>query len=382
MDFSNTKVAFYHQNNRQLRMSYWLFSMLDQTWLVALGKWSVMLGQKLGLPLHWLLKPNVFNHFCGGETVEKCRKVIDRLHNAGISAILDYSVEAQSGKVDFEKNTGIIIKTVDNAGSDRRIPFAVFKFTALGSIEDMMPFDPQQLTPAQQAIFDRVNRICKTAWEQRVSVLLDAEESWIQPFIDYVSNEMTMRYNEGYAIVFQTCQMYRKDRLAYVEQCIEQFKSTGRRVGLKLVRGAYMEKERNRAEDMGYPSPIHDTKHDTDQAFDSATVLCLENLHTVSVMVGSHNENSCHLAITKMWELNIDHDDHRVWFAQLYGMSDHISFNLANENYNVAKYLPFGPVKEVIPYLIRRAEENTSVKGQSNRELELIKSEMRRRKRR
>ena len=317
--------------------------------------------------------------------MEESDQKTEELAKYKVKTILDYSVEGKEREEDFNRSAEMILATVDNASTHKDIPFAVFKMTGMGRFALLQKINEKKdLTDSEKEEFervvDRVDRICKKGFELDIPIMIDAEESWIQDTIDELCDRMMEKYNKQKAIVFNTVQLYRHDRLQYLKDSIENARNKGLKYGIKLVRGAYMEKERERAQKHGYPSPINATKEDTDRDFDGAIKVCVDNIETVSTVCGSHNEKSSAYLVELMTEKNIAKNDERLYFAQLLGMSDHISFNLSDAGYNVAKYVPFGPVYDVTPYLIRRTEENTSIKGQSSRELSLIKQERQRRK--
>lgn len=386
ISFENTAVAFANKSDKDLKRAYKLFKLVGNATLVKLGKWATNIALKLRLPIKGIVKKTIFKQFCGGETIDECDKTIGELANYGIGTILDYSVEGKTSSEDFEATCQEIIATLEKGRGDDRIPFAVFKVTGIsrfGLLEKAN--DPNaDLTIEENKEFgevvNRVNSICKKAHECNTPVFIDAEESWIQDAIDRIAVSMMTRYNKERAIVFNTVQMYRHDRLVYLNNCIPEAKQGGYKYGVKLVRGAYMEKERNRATEKGYPSPIQPDKASSDRDYDLGLNLIVENIEVMALCAGTHNEESS-LYLTEVLKKNsISEQDDRVYFAQLLGMSDHISFNLSNANYNVAKYVPYGPVSEVMPYLLRRADENTSVAGQTGRELSLITKEITRRK--
>lgn len=353
--------------------------------MVALGKVLVKFALALRIPIGWAMRKNIFEQFCGGETIANCAETTRVLDNYNIGTILDYSVEGKENEADFDATTEEILRTVETAHGSPHIPFCVFKTTGVARFALLAKVNSgAALSAKEEAEFARVkariDRIAHRAHEARTPVFIDAEESWIQDTIDRLVHELMERYNTESAIVFNTAQLYRHDRLKFLEEAITEAQKKGYHYGVKLVRGAYMEKERDRAADKGYPSPIQPTKKATDRDFDASVDLCLKNLHSVAICAGTHNEESSLRLARRMDELGIDRADKRIFFAQLYGMSDHISFNLSHAGYNVAKYVPYGPIREVIPYLIRRAEENTSVKGQTGRELGLILRERKRRK--
>lgn len=385
LSFENTAVAFAHKSNRELAKAYWLFKIVGSPFMVALGKVLVKVALALRIPIGWAMRGNIFEQFCGGETIADCAETTRVLDEYNIGTILDYSVEGKESELDFDATAEEVLRTVDTANGNAHIPFCVFKTTGIARFALLAKINSgQALSAKEEAEFERVktrmDRIAKRAHEARTPVFIDAEESWIQDTIDQLAHTLMERYNKEQAIVFNTAQLYRHDRLAFLEKAVANAKAGGYHYGVKLVRGAYMEKERDRATDIGYPSPIQPDKAATDRDFDASVDLCLNNLDCVALCAGTHNEESSLRLARRMDELGIDRSDPRIFFAQLYGMSDHISFNLSHAGYNVAKYVPYGPIREVIPYLIRRADENTSVKGQTGRELGLILRERKRRK--
>ncbi len=383
--FNNTKTAFALKTDSQLERSYFLFKMISKEPLVRIGTAVTKFALNASLPVEGLIRSTVFDHFCGGVNEEDCLPAIDKMFTKGVSSVLDFSVEGKASENQFDSALEKILKIVNFCDEREAMPIVVFKPTAFGRFYLYeKKSEAIRFSPEEQAEWDRIvnrfRRVCKLAKEKDVEVLIDGEESWMQSAADDLVEDMMREFNTEKAIVYNTLQLYRWDRLDYLKALHERAKSDDFKIGMKIVRGAYMEKERGRAEGLNYKSPICATKAITDDNFDSGLKYILQNNKDISIFIGTHNEESCYLAMNLMNELNIDKSDNNVWFGQLYGMSDHISFNLANQGYNVAKYLPFGPVKDVMPYLIRRAEENTSVAGQTNRELELIKSERKRRK--
>lgn len=385
VSFDNTEVAFASKSDADLRRAWMLFRFIGQPALVRLGKPFTQLALSLKLPIDPLIRQTLFKQFVGGETIAECEKTIAALAEYGIGSILDYSTEGQAAESSFDQTAEELLRILERSASDQRIPFAVFKPTGLADAELLAKASRwQALSPqegqALERFKQRVERICARAAEVGTPVLIDAEESWLQPVCDRLALELMQKYNQQQAWVWNTLQMYRSDRLAYLQDILQQAQSKGFWLGLKLVRGAYMEKERDYARSKGLASPIHATKAGTDQAFDAAVSLCLQELERVAFCCGSHNEQSNYRLLEQMQALGIKNKDSRVWFAQLLGMSDHISYNLAAAGYNVVKYVPYAPIRDLIPYLMRRAEENTSVAGQSGRELDLLQREMQRRK--
>lgn len=385
ISFENTEIAFKSKSDSDLNRAYWLFKIIGNPTMVKVGKWSTNSALKVGLPIKGIIKKTIFSQFCGGETIEDCSGAIQLLGKYGVGTILDYSVEGKTSEEDFDATVEEIIATIHAAKNDKNIPFAVFKVTGIsrfGILEKANDPNPKlsDLEKLELGLtISRIDKICLAAFENGVPVFIDAEETWIQDTIDRITLDMMRKYNKKRAIVYNTLQMYRHDRLAYLEKEIEIARKEGFHYGVKLVRGAYMEKERARAFAHGYPSPIQPDKSTCDADFNKALEQIVLNIDCMALCSGSHNENSALLLIQLMEKFGIDKNDSRIYFAQLLGMSDHISYNLAHAGYNVAKYVPYGPVKEVMPYLLRRADENTSVAGQTGRELSLIMKERRRR---
>ncbi len=383
--FNNTQVAFALKTDTELERAYFLFKMIDNEPLVRIGTAVTNFALKAHLPVESLIRATVFDHFCGGTTEEDCLSVVDKMFTKGVSSVLDYSVEGKEEEEQFDAALQMTLKTVEFAKERKAIPFAVFKPTGLGRFDLYTKVgEKQPLSAEEKKEWDRVvarfELICKTAYEKDVALLIDGEESWMQDAADDLVTDMMRKYNKEKAIVFNTLQLYRWDRLDYLRKLHEQAKAEGFFIGMKIVRGAYMEKENKRAEEMGYPTPICASKEATDQNYDVTMEYMMDNLDTMSIFAGTHNESSSYKLIEMMQVKGISKNDERIWFGQLYGMSDNISYNLAEYGYNVAKYLPFGPVRDVMPYLIRRAEENTSVAGQTSRELNMLKTERLRRK--
>jgi len=383
--FENTETAFELKSDSELERAYFLFKMISSEPLVRIGTAATNFALKAHLPVEKLIRATVFDHFCGGVNEDDCLPVIDKLYTKGVSSVLDYSVEGKSVENQFDNALAKILKIINFCDEREAMPIVVFKPTGFGRfLLYQKKTEGVVLTSEEEAewgrIVGRFDAVCKLAKEKDVEVLIDGEESWMQDAADDLVEEMMRRYNKDVAVVYNTLQLYRWDRLDYLKQLHKRAKADGFKIGMKIVRGAYMEKERERALDKGYNSPICENKKATDDNFDETLNYILQNLKDISVFIGTHNELSCYLAMDLMKTHNISKEDNRIWFGQLFGMSDHISFNLAAQGYNVAKYIPFGPVKDVMPYLIRRAEENTSVSGQTSRELSLLKTERKRRK--
>jgi proline dehydrogenase len=383
--FNDTQVAFSLKSDTELDRAYFLFKLIDSQPLVRIGTAVTNFAIKAHLPVEGLIRATVFDHFCGGVNEDDCLSVVDKMYTKGVSSVLDYSVEGKEEETQFDAALEMTLKTIEFAKEKQAIPFAVFKPTGFGRLDLYEKLGAQEtLNASEQQEWNRIvarfDKVCKEAHQKDVALLIDAEESWMQDAADDLVTEMMCRYNKEKAIVFNTLQMYRWDRLDYLEKLHEKAKAEGFYIGMKLVRGAYMEKENARAEEKGYPSPICVSKEATDINYDASVHYMLEHLDAMAIFAGTHNEESSYRLMQLMQEKNIKKNDPRIWFGQLYGMSDNISYNLAANGYNVAKYLPFGPVRDVMPYLIRRAEENTSVAGQTSRELNLLKTERDRRK--
>ena len=385
MLFDDTQVAFRSKTNLELRRAQLLFRLVARQSLVRFGKWVTEYFLRWGIPVSVFYRWSVFDHFCGGETVDDSRKVVDELHAQSVSSILHYSVEGSSQESFFDFTLEKTLETIAFAANNPAVPFAVFKPTAYGSssiFEKKSKGEALNATEqnAWEKIQERYHKTCAFACKHRIKLFIDAEESWIQDAMDQLSEQMMQKYNSDEVWIFHTIQMYRHDRLEYLQQLIGRAKQQGFKIGVKLVRGAYIEKENARAKKQQYPTPICASKAATDENFDAAVEFILNHLDNVALFYGSHNEASAYRLMELLTTKKIDPSHPHLWFGQLYGMSDHISFNLAKAGFSVAKYVPYGPVKEVIPYLIRRADENTSVGGQTSKELELIRKEIQRRK--
>lgn len=385
IDFENTEVAFSYRSDAELKRAYYMFKMLGYPSLVSLGKKVLVPAIEFGLPLQGLVRATVFKQFCGGETVEESNDVIERIKAYGVKAILDYSVEGNANEIEFEKTTEKLLKTIKAAEIQDAIPFAVFKVTGICRHELLEKKSSglalnKEENEEWNRVRERVTKICAAGAIKGFPVMIDAEESWIQAGIDELAEEMMARFNTEKALIYNTVQMYRHDRLQYLKDVYERSLEQKYFLGIKVVRGAYMEKERERAQELGYPSPIQPDKASSDRDYNAAIDFIVSHIDRINLVAGTHNEFSSSYLVNLMEEKQIVANDPRIYFSQLFGMSDNLSFNLAHYGYNVVKYLPFGPVKEVLPYLIRRAEENTSVKGQTGRELQLIVDELDRRK--
>ncbi|MGC6469905.1 MAG: proline dehydrogenase family protein [Flavobacteriales bacterium] len=385
LSFENTEISFQSKSNSELQQSFWLFKLVGSPVIVKIGSSLMQFALLMRLPIKSIIKATIFKQFCGGESIADCKESIKNLETYNVKTILDYSVEGKHSEDDFNAVTKEIIRTIERAKNDTSIPFAVFKVSGLGALELLEKISSNKLLTVKETndfdlLKERVNKICQTAFDLDVKVFIDAEESWIQDAIDDIATAMMQKFNSKKAIVYNTLQLYRWDRLAFLKQLFADAENNNYYLGLKLVRGAYMEKERDRASTYGYPSPIQKNKNQCDQDYDLALKFCVEHSNKIAICAGTHNEKSSIYLTELMAKFNISNNDERIYFSQLLGMSDHISFNLAHEGYNVVKYMPYGPVKEVMPYLIRRAQENTSISGQTGRELNLIIKEKQRRR--
>lgn len=385
VSFEDTSIAFSSQSDFKLRKTYWLFALMNKGWLVNLGTFFIKIALRLNLPIKFLIKNTIFEQFCGGESIRDCESTIQYLHNVQVGTILDYSVEGEDTEKSFDETTLEILRTIERASESKDIPFCVFKVTGIAATDVLEAVQVgDSLNKEQKAAFDRtmqrVDTLCRRAHERNVRIFIDAEESWIQDTIDTLAYEMMDRYNHERPVVYNTYQMYRWESLEHLRRDTAEAHAKGYYLGVKLVRGAYLEKERLRAHEGEYQDPIQATKADTDHDFNAAIDFCLENRDIISVCLGTHNEASCHYCMQEMKRLGITPNDSHIYFAQLLGMSDNISYNLANAGYNVAKYVPYGPVDSVMPYLFRRADENKSIAGQSSREFTLVRNELKRRR--
>jgi len=391
LSLENTQHAFAYKSNADLRKARFLFSVIQSPLVVSIATNVTPFLMKSGLPINGLIRSTIFKQFVGGETLEDSARVTKQLGSYGVQVILDYGVEAKEGEENFDAVTEKIIEAVEFAATEKNVPFVSVKLTGLASMNLLETLneaprlrsgihDSESQTAEWERVRERMYAICDVANEKGIGILIDAEETWIQDPIDRLAIELMGVYNKEKVVVYNTYQLYRHDRLHFLKLSHKLAVEGNFLLGAKLVRGAYMEKERERALAMNYPSPIHDDKNATDADFDAATLYCIQNKENISLIVASHNEHSNLSIVTKMQGLGMSNNDTKVHFSQLFGMSDHISFNMALENYNVSKYLPFGPIQDVIPYLMRRAQENSSVNGQTNRELLLIRKELARRK--
>jgi proline dehydrogenase len=397
ISFEDTKTAFAYKTNEELKGARFLFASMGKEWLVKSGLWLTPLALKLGLPVKGLIRKTIFNQFVGGETLQQTAAVAEKLGKFHVQVILDYGVEGKEGEANFDKAADEFIKVINYAATQPNIPFMSVKMTGFSRFELLQKIHAdavysdiirgkiaaEKLTANEKAewqrIVARLYRICKIAQESNVGVLIDAEETWIQDAVDAVTIQMQQQFNTQNAIVYNTVQLYRNDRLQFLKDSAAFAKENHFILGMKLVRGAYMEKERERAEELNYPSPINETKNATDNEYNAALEFSIDPANNIHLVIGSHNEYSNLLAVQLMEKYSLQLNDARIHFSQLYGMSDNITFNLAKAGCHVSKYLPFGPIKDVIPYLMRRAQENSSVSGQTGRELALINKELKRR---
>ena len=385
MLLDNTKNGFILKSNFELKKAYILFKVISSRTLTNLGKNLLELSLKLKLPVLFIVRSTVFRQFCSGENLHESYETVKKLNKKNVKSYLHYSVEGLENEKTYDNSLNEVIKLIEFAASKDILDYTVFKPTAIASSVILNKVtEEKELSSFEKGLYirivDRFDIICKTAFENQIKILVDAEESWLQDAIDDIVLKMMIKYNTNSTIVYNTSQMYRHDRLKYLKELKKKSIENNFQIGVKLVRGAYIEKENRRAKKYNYKSPICESKHATDINFNEGANFILSNLDNFSLFCGSHNEKSIYNILDIMKESKMQKNNPKIWFGQLYGMSDNISFNLADQGYNVIKYLPFGPIKEVIPYLIRRAEENTSVKGQTSRELELIKKELKRRK--
>jgi proline dehydrogenase len=385
LDFNNTEIAFAHKSNSDLKQASLLFSTIGNSTLTGIGVKLTTIAFKIGLPINGLIKSTLYQHFVGGENLAEASTAAEKIYKHGVSVILDYGVEGKESESEFNYAAQKFIEAIQFAVGKPHIPFVSIKVTGFARFQLLAKLDRgeslnESETQEWKRVEERFFNICEAANAGNVMILVDAEETWIQDPVDELAYQGMKKYNQGKLVIYNTYQMYRHDRLAFLKTHVERSIQDKFTLGVKLVRGAYMEKERLRAVELNYPSPIQPNKVACDKDFDLAVSYTLLHLATCALFIGTHNDMSCMKACEQMQELGIQPSDHRVYFSQLYGMSDHISFNLARHGYLVSKYLPYGPVKDVTPYLMRRAQENTSVAGQTSRELSLIKTELKRRK--
>ncbi len=384
IDFNNTEIAFEAKSDSSLKKASLLYTAMNNATFVKFGSKLGLLSLKLRLPVKWLIKKTIFEQFCGGTNLLNSQKTIDELSEFGVQSILDYGAEGKNTEKAFNKTMREIMEGIKFASRNSHVPFVVAKVTGLGRADLLEKVQlGKGLSTSEKSEYDnlikRLDSICYAAKEQKTGIFIDAEESWVQDTIDNLVNMMMTRYNKETATVYNTFQMYRHDRLAYLKNSFKMAKKGKYILGAKLVRGAYMDKERNRAEINNYPSPIQPNKAASDKDYDDAVAFCVEHYEQIASCTATHNAESCQKQVTLIEDLNLPKTHPHFLFSQLYGMSDNLTFNLQKAGYNTSKYIPYGPVKDVVPYLIRRAEENTSVTGDMGRELSLIKKEIKRR---
>lgn len=385
IDFNNSEIAFRNKSNAELREVHLLFKVMNNAGLVKTGKHLVNLAFAIHFPVKAILRNTIYKHFVGGMSITDCAKTINKLAARNVGAILDFAVEGEESDELFDATCAEVIRTIEYARDNKNVPFSAFKITGIGRFDLLVKVSEGEALSEEESaeygrVTDRVEAIFRRGYELGIPVLVDAEETWIQPMLDDLVMRLMAKYNREKAIVQNTYQMYRHDSIARIKQHHKMALDGGFKFGLKIVRGAYMEKERARAAEKGYPSPIQPDKAATDRDFNDIMRYFIEHVNTIDFMAATHNEESTQLLASLIDEYNLPKNHPSIYFSQLYGMSDHITFNLAEQGYNVVKYIPYGEVKTMMPYLFRRAEENSSVKGQSSRELRLIEKEIERRK--
>ena len=383
--FNNLKVAFSDKSDRDLNRAYLLFKTISNPLVSKVLTFILKLVIFLRLPINKIIKNTIYKQFCGGTNLEDSQKTINKLWKFQIGSILDFSAEGKESENDFNNVMNETIASIHKAINEDNIPFSVFKPTGLARFALLEKISAnEKLTRDEEnekKQFElRIEKICKKSHDSKVPLFIDAEESWIQNAIDDVAIKMMKKYNTKKVWIYNTLQLYRHDRLAYLKELITIAKKNNFLIGIKLVRGAYHKKEIQRAKEKNYIIPVHLEKNKTDKDYNQAINLCVQNIDIISFCAGTHNEKSSALLINLLNKYKISKNDKRIYFSQLLGMSDHISYNAAKNGFNVAKYVPYGPIKDLIPYLIRRAEENKSISGQMNRELKNIISEKNRRR--
>lgn len=382
--FDDTQVAFKMKKNFHLYNAIFLFNIITRKLLVTVFTNLTLLMLKMKLPVKWILKRTIYKHFCGGVDLIECQEIISGMHSMNVHSILDYSIEGQKNELSFDNSCKKKIDIINSVSKSDAIPFAVFKPSSIGRYDLFKLISSEiNLSIAEEEewlrVVSRFHKICNHAMKMKIKILIDAEEFEVQKAIDDLAVQMMSKYNVNNVIVYNTVQMYRWDRLGYLKELINKNSKSKFKLGFKLVRGAYMEKERLLAKKGNYESPICSTKLDTDKNFDLAVEFMFDNIKKIDFFVATHNENSNYKVMELMNKNSLQNSTEKIWFGQLYGMSDNITFNLAKLGYNVAKILPFGPVENLVPYLIRRAQENSSFEGQSSRELNLLRKELKRR---
>ena len=383
--FDDNKVTYADKSDKDLNRAYFLFRIIGKPFITKILTFLLKVSIKIGLPIKGIIKATIYKQFCGGTSINESQPTIDNLWQSGIGTILNFSAEGKESEEDLTRTKDEIIETIIKASKSEKIPFSVFKPTGITAFSLLEKLSKNQaLSSKEQAekedFYSRINEICKTAFELKVPLFIDAEESWIQTAIDEIAREMMRKFNREKAWIFNTLQLYRNDRITYLKKVLTDAENNHYFVGLKLVRGAYHGQEIERANRLNYPCPVHRKKEDTDKDYNLAQKFCVENINRISFCSATHNEESSAYLTELIAQHKLDKNDKRIIFSQLLGMSDHISYNLARKGYYITKYVPYGPVKDVIPYLIRRAAENTSIAGQMNRELSNIIKEKKRRK--
>jgi len=383
--FDDMKVAYADKSDKDLNRAYFLFKIISNPSVTKILTFFIKVSIKIGLPIKGLIKATVYKQFCGGTTIKNSQRTIEKLWQSKIGTILDFSAEGMEEEEDLNRAKNEIIATIAKAKSESSIPFAVFKPTAVAPCQLLEKISSKSKLniaekKAKECLENRIKEICQATYNNKVPLFIDAEESWIQEAIDEIVLKMMQKFNKEKAVIFNTLQMYRNDRLAYLKEIYADAKNNNYYLGLKLVRGAYHEQEIERAQQLNYNCPVYTKKKDTDKDYNLAQKFCVEHLGRISFCSGTHNEESSKYLIDLLNKYKIEKNDKRIIFSQLLGMSDHVSYNLAKKGFNIAKYVPYGPVKDVLPYLIRRAEENTSIAGQMSRELSNILKEKERRK--
>lgn len=385
INFDDTAIAFERKNNRDLKETAWLFGMMNRPWLVNLGSKMTLLALQLHLPIQGIIKRTIFKQFCGGTSLDECQTAIQQLAQYQTKTVLDYGVEAKENEADFQATVQENIKAIRFAGKNGNVPIVSVKvtgftrFALLEKVTSRQPLNAAEQTEWEQ-VTQRLDSICMEAADHHVAIFVDAEESWIQDAIDDLAMLMMERYNKQKPVIYNTFQLYRHDRLAYLKASFAIAQEKNFILGAKMVRGAYMEKERERAQQMGYPSPIQPNKEATDRDYNAAVQFCIDNYERIAACVASHNQYSTQLQADAIVRLGLPTNHPHLTFCQLYGMGDNLTFNLAKAGFYVSKYMPYGAVKDVVPYLIRRAQENSSVNGDVSRELKMVRSELARRK--
>jgi proline dehydrogenase len=383
--FSSTEIAFENRSDEELKKIYSLFKKMSNLSLSTIGKQMLKASIFLKLPVHKLAEKYLFFHFCGGVNLEDSSSIVENLYKYNVKSVLDYSAECKTSEESFEEIKNEIIKIIDNVSQNReKVPFAVYKMSGIANVELVRKIQnkselSEEETISKEKLLERINFLSKYAYEKKVPLMVDAEKLDVQGFIDEIIDEMMIKYNKEEAIIFNTIQFYRKDSMDILKNSFKKVTESGAFYGIKTVRGAYYDEEKELAKEKGLESPICDTKEDTDKKYNEALLFCVENIDKVSLFSATHNEYSNKYLIQLMQDYNIDKNDNRIWFSQLYGMSEHITLNIAKLGYNITKYIPYGPLKLVMPYLLRRADENKAIQGQTNREFEIVKKEMRRR---